>query len=580
MEPADEAVVLVGGREPKGLIGVRLHALEQRCLVDLARCRDAAADEPHDLGVAIELDEVVEVSVVDASKVQARGVEHERNGHEPSVRRVHATIRRNRSVAPFATLSTPEGWSIVVHRSEVPMTQHDENCPTCGSPLTALNRAELRRCNSCRRNNPAGFLYCGYCAAPMEHTEIRARLAEVAAPPGGWPNLAGDLTEVKFFLKQGQLDEAYDLLSILQRRYPGHPDLADFARSSEAAPPPDAEVENLVDTVLAESSTLGGKLPRRRATPWDAPSSDPIERRGRKLTNAHEVVRAALIEDVEEEDPETNPRAKVVVADYAKNPRPARKPVPKVDRTNAFAAIPPKRMPKVKLRKPKGEMPKPKLWRDSVAKARAVGEAAEKVKTAMKASEGLPPVPEPNYAEKGRPATVHMPPVRAEDAAPSIEIPLESAPKVSAEEATTEIKQATVPEKPPEDAIEQPVEEAKPAAAPQHTVAVDALQPPAPFEDDKGKAQPQHTMVVDALQPPAPFEGEAPVFEARKEQIKRATNRTGRRRRVTGSNKVIDKSKRKRPRGVPPRREEQEAEQDRKPRGTAFGAGVLSRFGR
>lgn len=452
------------------------------------------------------------------------------------------------------------------------MTQHDENCPTCGSSLTALNRAELRRCNSCRRNNPAGFLYCGYCAAPMEHTDVRARLAEVAAPPGGWPNLAGDITEVKFFLKQGQLDEAYDLLSILQRRYPGHPDLADFARSSEAAPPPDAEVENLVDTVLAESSTLGGKLPRRRATPWDAPSSDPIERRGRKLTTAHEVVRAALIEDVESED-ETNPRAKVVVADYAKNPRPARKPMPKVDRTNAFAAIPPKRMPKVKLRQSKSEMPKPKLWRDSVAKARAVGKAAEKVKSAMQASDELPPVPEPNYAEKGRPATVHMPPVRAEDASPSIEIPLESKADATAEDATTEIKQATIPPKPPEVPVEKPAE-----AAPQHTVAVDALQPPAPFED--GKPQPQHTMVVDALQPPAPFDGEAPVFEARKEQIKRATNRTGRRRRVTGANKVVDKGKRKRPRGVPPRREQEETEQDRKPRGTAFGAGVLSRFGR
>ncbi|MCR9166215.1 MAG: hypothetical protein ACE37F_31990 [Nannocystaceae bacterium] len=453
------------------------------------------------------------------------------------------------------------------------MTQHDENCPTCGSQLTALHRVELRRCGSCRRNNPAGFLYCGYCAAPMEHTEIRPRLAEVPAPPGGWPNLAGDLTEVKFFLKQGQLDEAYDLLSILQRRYPGHPDLADFAHSAEASPPPDAEVESLVDSVLAESSTLGGKLPRRRATPWDAPASDPIERRGRKLTTAHEVVRAALIEDVEEDDPETNPRAKVVVADYAKNPRPARKPKPKVEHTTAFAAIPPKRMPKVKLRQPKGKMPKPKLWRDSVEKARAVGAAAEKVKAAME-SDALPPVPEPTYADKGRPATVHMPPVRAEAGSPSAGIALEAAQAVSAEDAPTEIKQAKVPERPPEG----PTKEAAPAK-PQHTMVVDALQPAAPYE--QGKAQPQHTMVVDALQPPAPFDGEAPIFEARKEQIKRATNRTGRRRRVTGASKVVEKaSNKKRPRGVPPRREQPSGEEERKPRGTAFGAGVLSRFGR
>ena len=447
------------------------------------------------------------------------------------------------------------------------MTQHEENCPTCGSRLSALNRAELRRCSACRRNNPVGFLFCGYCAAPMEHSEIRPRSAEVAAPPGGWPNLAGDLAEVKFFLKQGQLDEAYDLLSILQRRYPGHPELADFAHSTESAPPPDAEVEHLVDSVLADSASLGGKLPRRRATPWDAPASEPIERRGRKLTTAHEVVRAALIEDVDEDDPETNPKAKVVVAEYAKNPRPARKPLPKVEHTNAFEALPPKRMPKVKLRQPSAAMPKPKLWRSSVDTAKAVGEAARKVQDqvarANAPTKELSPLPPRDESNVGKSARVHMPPVRADEDSPRVT-------SVDPSEATTKKEVAAQPKK-----------------EPLRTVAVDALQPAAPYAHKQNQ-----TIAVDALQPAAPFEGEAPeAFEARKEQIKRATSPTGRRRRVTGANKSVQSSneanvakgsigsKKKRPRGVPPTRPDGD-EETRRSRSTAFGAGVLSRFGR
>ncbi|MGH1348395.1 MAG: hypothetical protein ACRBN8_42980 [Nannocystales bacterium] len=518
--------------------------------------------------------------------------------------------------AAFTALSSAEGSSIVLHRSEVLMTQHDENCPTCGSQLGALNRVELRRCNACRRSVPAGFLYCGYCAAPMERTEIRARVAEVAAPPGGWPNLAGDLTEVKFFLKQGQLDEAYDLLSILQRRYPGHPELADFARSTESSPRPDADVEKLVDTVMADSSTLGGKIPRRRATPWDAPESEPTERRGRKLTTAHEVVRAALIEDVDVEDVAPSPVEKVVVAEYAKNPRPIRKPVPKVDRTHAFEAIPPKRMPRVRLRTPKGEMPTPKLLREGGPKAAARDQNAKARETAAKVraaaakvkavAEQLPPLPEPNYAEKGRPATVHMPSVRAEDAPslPPFEVkpdtsvpPLPKAapqrgslpkgdppPKRTPAPVATPIPRAQAvseAEPPPEAStaasVPEPAEANKGAAAPQRTMVVDALQPAAPYPEER----PNRTIAVDALQPAAPFEGESDeLFEARKEQIKRATSKTGRRRRVaTGANKV---NKRKRPRGVPPKHGEPDVSEEevKKRRGTAFGAGVLSRFGR
>lgn len=445
------------------------------------------------------------------------------------------------------------------------MTQHDENCPTCGSPLSALHRAELRRCNACRRTNPAGFLYCGYCAAPMEHTEIRARVAEVEAPPGGWPNLAGDLAEVNFFLDQGEFDEAYDLLSILQRRYPGHPELADLAHTTATNPKPDAEVEGLVDRVLADSSSLGGKLPRRRAAKWDAPVSRPVERRGRKLTTAHEVVRAALVEDVEDEDVQTNPRGKVVVAEYAKNPRPARK-TPKVDRTTSFEALPPKRMPKVELRERKAQMPRPELWRDSVAKAKAVGAAAKKVKDAAIKGELRVPI----HAAQGRPSVLHMPPVGADADSPVPACP----------EATTKKEAAAEPPSPPAGKRKATDRESR-------TIAVDALQPPAPYEvaskdDADHEVAKQHdpTMAVAALQPAAPYEGEPPeLFEARKEQIKRATNKTGRRRRVTGSDEAAAPKKRKRPRGVPPKRHPGGDESPPR-RATAFGAGVLSRFGR
>ena len=379
---------------------------------------------------------------------------------------------------------------------------------------------------------------------------------------------------------------------------------------------------------MADSSTLGGKIPRRRATPWDAPESEPTERRGRKLTTAHEVVRAALVEDVDGDVEEelTNPVGKVVVAEYAKNPRPIRKPVPKVERTHAFEAIPPKRMPRIRLRPPTGEMPTPKLLRGSPkprdaggkvredagkareaatkareenAKAREtaakVREAAAKVK---EVAEQLPPLPEPNYAEKGRPATVHMPSVRAQEAPslPPFEVKPDTsvpAPPKAASKRTSLPKGKPLPKASPPPVVKPssraqasptPKPSSEPSAAPiaakksegatpKHTMVVDALQPAAPYPE-----RPNQTMAVDALQPAAPFEGESDeLFEARKEQIKRATSKTGRRRRVaTGASKP---AKRKRPRGVPRKRDETDDEA-KKRRGTAFGAGVLSRFGR
>jgi hypothetical protein len=168
------------------------------------------------------------------------------------------------------------------------MANHD-TCPTCGTKTSPLHRVELRQCSACRRANPAGFVYCGYCAAPMENTQIRARVAEVAAPDGGWPNLASEMLEVKFFLQQGELDEAYELLSILQRRYPGHPELADLPRVGLGRRA-DADVEKLVDDVLADSASLAGKAARRRATVWDAPSVGK-----REPTSVQDVVEPAPV---------------------------------------------------------------------------------------------------------------------------------------------------------------------------------------------------------------------------------------------------------------------------------------------
>ncbi|MCH9688710.1 MAG: hypothetical protein K0V04_45180 [Deltaproteobacteria bacterium] len=165
-----------------------------------------------------------------------------------------------------------------------------DHCPTCGSPLGALHDKNLLlQCGSCHRTNPRGFNYCGYCAAPMETTAHRAELADVAAPPGGWPNLSSELVEIRFFLERGELDEAYELLAILRERHPGHPKLTEFARSARG-PRPDTQVHRVVDSVLAGSASLNSAMPRRSVPQWNAPAAgdDATQRRGQ--TQAHEVV--------------------------------------------------------------------------------------------------------------------------------------------------------------------------------------------------------------------------------------------------------------------------------------------------
>ena len=167
----------------------------------------------------------------------------------------------------------------------------DETCPTCGTKLGPLHEREaLRRCDACQRPNPRGFRYCGFCAAPLESEVEQAERAEVAAPAGGWPNLSRELVELRFFLDRGELDEAYELLSILHRRHPGHPALVEFNRGPATRKPrPDTQVYQVVDAVLADSSSLSASaLPRRAVPQWNAPVVDDGEE-GKK-TRSHAVI--------------------------------------------------------------------------------------------------------------------------------------------------------------------------------------------------------------------------------------------------------------------------------------------------
>lgn len=167
-----------------------------------------------------------------------------------------------------------------------------ENCPTCGTALGPLHDKDvLRRCTSCARVNPRGFYYCGFCAAPMESTDHRAELAEVAAPPGGWPSLTRELIEVRFFMERGEIDEAFERVAVLRERYPGHPELIEFQRGpTDGRPRPDTQVNRVVDSVLSGSSSLGEAMPRRAPPKWQAPAAgDDASEDGR--TRAHEVVK-------------------------------------------------------------------------------------------------------------------------------------------------------------------------------------------------------------------------------------------------------------------------------------------------
>jgi hypothetical protein len=119
----------------------------------------------------------------------------------------------------------------------------------------------------------------------MESTEMGARMAELAAPPGGWPSLTSELVEVRFYLQQGLFDDAYELLSIMQKRHPGHPQLTELSRQPRPTRRVDTGVLALVDSVLADSANLVARMPRRAATRFSAPAQGGAER-----TDVHSVV--------------------------------------------------------------------------------------------------------------------------------------------------------------------------------------------------------------------------------------------------------------------------------------------------
>jgi len=162
-----------------------------------------------------------------------------------------------------------------------------EKCPTCGAGLGRLQGAELwRTCNSCNRISPSAQPYCGWCAAPLENTEMRKRLAEVATPPGGWPSLARELLEVRFFMQNGKVADAFELLAILRQRHPLHPELEEYTERARPGLAADTGVQRVVDAVMADSSGLSGTAVAASETPKEvkpeAPLAAPPKRKGKR----------------------------------------------------------------------------------------------------------------------------------------------------------------------------------------------------------------------------------------------------------------------------------------------------------
>lgn len=64
-----------------------------------------------------------------------------------------------------------------------------------------------------------------------------------------FPDLGDELAEIRFFVDQGLEDDARTSLAELEKRHPGHPDIAALARelASGSAPPPDSGATPLVD---------------------------------------------------------------------------------------------------------------------------------------------------------------------------------------------------------------------------------------------------------------------------------------------------------------------------------------------
>jgi hypothetical protein len=309
----------------------------------------------------------------------------------------------------------------------------------------------------------------------METTEHRARILELAAPPGGWPNLTSELVEVRFYLQQGLLDHAYDLLSILQRRYPGHPQLVDLARKPKASTRVDTDVLALVDAVLAESVNLVAKMPRRQAPKWKAPSAPGPDR-----TQVHSTVAQ---------------RPEAAAKSTAREPPP--KPTTATARDSGKHATARDSGKHATAR----DSGKHATARDSGKHATATRDAAKPATTTGKQK----------HAAKtgGQKATQRPAPMSASSKA-------KSGPQTA---ATTTGRRPLAPVVPPPAASPRGRTELyKLGDAPTHGGAT----PPSP-------ASTGHTMVVDALQPAAPWQPPADEAAAAPTEAKRGA-KTGRKR--------------------------------------------------
>ncbi|MBK6922063.1 MAG: hypothetical protein IPH07_32005 [Deltaproteobacteria bacterium] len=357
-----------------------------------------------------------------------------------------------------------------------------EICPTCGTKLGPTHpRAAMRVCTSCQRSNPEGFSYCGFCASPMENTEMRARMTELAAPPGGWPNITSELVEVRFYLQQGLLDDAYELLSIMQKRHPGHPQLSELVRRPKPSKRVDTGVLALVDTVLAESANLVAKVPRRAAPQFQAPSPGSPNR-----TDVHAPVEPAARSS-------SSTRARTGKTGSQPTSAPAPKPVASpspIESSRAARTASNAGTPRTTTRAPSGSQSAP-TGPQAQAQARSEGEP---IPVARERTRIYRTVDAPGAVRQAPPIAV--PPSSASTRAASGSHP--TTPETAGPAVSGSIASRS-------SGAHTPV-----AAQPVPRVRID---PPKGGTQIRPVPQTGNTMVVDALQPAAPFAGGEAVAE-------------------------------------------------------------------
>ncbi|MBX7079113.1 MAG: hypothetical protein K1X88_08020, partial [Nannocystaceae bacterium] len=417
-----------------------------------------------------------------------------------------------------------------------------EICPTCGTKLGPTHaRVEMRVCTACQRSNPTGFSYCGFCASPMENTEMRARMSELAAPPGGWPNLTSELVEVRFYLQQGLFDDAYELLSIMQKRYPGHPQLNELTRRPKPSRRVDTGVLALVDSVLAESANLVAKVPRRAAPHFQAPSPGSPAR-----TDVHPTL---------EEAEAAAPRARSKTGGHASargsGPRASiaptgahAKPVPAIEVSRAARAASTTRAaaePQPETREAGAPAPAPRERTQIYRTVDAPVRAAPPISTAPRPPSGAhattaTPAPAPAAARTtGSSARTPVPvraaeaprassaqPARAPEAARTSSPQPARAPEAVRASSPQPARAAEAPRASSQRSAERSTGSSRTTAPPRQAAVAGTVQTAAPaastatpIDTPRGGTEvrpvPQtgHTMVVDALQPAAPFQGDA-----------------------------------------------------------------------